>query len=258
MDYLSFAESFAREAGNIIKRDFLHVQRKFKSDGSVVTATDIAINELLITRVKKEFPNHDVLGEEASSLDQKNGQVWVCDPLDGTLPFVMGIPTACFSLALVVKGQPVLGVVYDPFADRLFSAQAGRGSFCDGKRLSVSAVDSLNGTVVGLTSSSSATYDSVPLYQGVVGQGGRVFNIGSTVMMGMLVASGEFAGLIFPHASAHDVAAVTVIVEEAGGLCVDFQGNVQEYDGLVNGFICAPKGVIKELVALAALCKRNV
>ena len=114
------------------------MDKTIKKDGSPVTKTDLAINKLVIDRVKKYFPSHGVLGEEQSNYVEKADYVWVCDPVDGTIPFSRGMPTCMFSLGLTFKGKPILGVGYDPFIDRLIFAELGKGAFLNGKKIHVS------------------------------------------------------------------------------------------------------------------------
>ena len=111
MTYEEFAKQLAQKAGEIMKNNFSHgMKKELKRDKSPVTTTDIAINKLVISEVKKYFPDHDVKGEEESSFENNSEYVWVCDPVDGTYPFSHGLPVFTFSLALVKNGKPVLGV----------------------------------------------------------------------------------------------------------------------------------------------------
>jgi len=103
--YEQFAKDVAKQAGKIMMENFkLGMHKEWKSDNSPVTETDLRINKLLIEGVKKYFPEHSVLGEEESNFVGDRKMVWVCDPLDGTLPFSHGVPIFTFSLALVDDG----------------------------------------------------------------------------------------------------------------------------------------------------------
>jgi myo-inositol-1(or 4)-monophosphatase len=129
---LNFAKQLARDAGVIMKKYFRSdaAGTHIKNDKTLVTLADTEVNSLVIARVKEKFPSHSVLGEEKSFDVQDAKFTWVCDPVDGTQPFAMGLPISSFSLALVDdKGDAVLGVVYDPFEDRLFEAVQNGGAF---------------------------------------------------------------------------------------------------------------------------------
>ena len=100
-EYLDFAKSVAYEAGEIIRKYFVkNPDSEFKKDDSIVTVADKEINDLVIERVKENFPGHAVNGEEAS-YQQDTKHVWVCDPIDGTNPFAMTVAVSVFSLAYV-------------------------------------------------------------------------------------------------------------------------------------------------------------
>jgi len=138
MTYKKFAIDLAKQAGKIMRANFaLAMERKWKKDGSPVTETDLKINKLVIARVKKYFSGHGVLGEEESYHSEGKEYLWVCDPVDGTVPFSHGIPTFAFSLALVKNGKPILGVIYDAALDHLYVAEAGKGAHMNGRKIKV-------------------------------------------------------------------------------------------------------------------------
>jgi len=117
------------------------------------TATDRANEARVRAGLGRAFPGHRVVGEEACAdaggglpaLDADAAPTWVVDPIDGTQNFVAGLPCACVSLGLAVRGAPVLGVVFDPYRDELWVAAAGRGAFLDGRRLAAPPPDGYAG-----------------------------------------------------------------------------------------------------------------
>ena len=237
MEYRSFAENFAKQAGEIIQKNFrLGMDKEWKEDNTPVTATDIEINDLLLDSVAKEFPGHNVLAEEKSRLGKDSEFVWVCDPVDGTIPFSAGIPICTFSLALVKNGESILGVVADPLGDRFFIAEKGQGAFLNGAKIRVSTVSDLRGQTANCDTFETAYYDSYKLsgYLRMV-KGVKLLTLCSFVYSAVLAAAGELAFSIFPHTTAHDAAAVKIIVEEAGGKVTDLFGNEQRYDKPING-----------------------
>ena len=132
-EYLEFAKHVAFYAGDLMKKNFNNdIKIEYKEDRTPVTEIDKNINHYLITQVKKHFPYHDVLGEEESYING-NDFKWVCDPIDGTSMFTRGIPVSVFSLALVYNGEPIVGVVYDPYQDKMYSAIKGSGAYCNNK-----------------------------------------------------------------------------------------------------------------------------
>lgn len=251
--YKEFAKTFALKAGALMKENFtLNMKREWKSDNTPVTETDLKVNSMLIEEVKAKFPTHRVKGEEESNMVGDSPYVWVCDPVDGTIPFTHGIPTSTFSLALVHDGKPILGVVYDPFQDRLFTAYKGEGAYINGKPIRVSKIDKLKDVVGAYEMFKRAKYNAHALQEKLTMEEDTIlFRLCSIIYPSMLVAAGELGFSIFPHSTAHDAATVKIIVEEAGGKVTDIFGEDQRYDTDTNGFI-ASNGVLHDkLVALA-------
>ena len=145
------AEKLARRAGHIIKTKLtLGIKRDWKSDHTPVTAIDTEVNQLVIETIHAEFPQHSILAEEGSDLTHSREFVWVCDPIDGTFPFMHGIPVSTFTLALVHNGQPILGVIYDPFMERMFVAEKGQGATLNGVAVHTGTDPSMHNKSIGV------------------------------------------------------------------------------------------------------------
>ena len=236
--YSEFAKDIAYEAGKIMQKYFkIDNGASYKGDKTIVTLADKEINSYLIEKVKQEFPTHSVDGEEETF--GKSNYVWVCDPVDGTAMYARHIPVAVFSLALVVDGTPIVGVVYDVFTDNLYSAIKGKGAFKNNEKISVNDIpfDDMR-SVSNFDMWQTAPYN---LYDVLKDLGSSTYfvGLGSVIRACMCVASGEFNAAIFPgtvHKNC-DIAAAKVIVEEAGGKVTDLFGNEQRYDQTINGAI---------------------
>jgi myo-inositol-1(or 4)-monophosphatase len=244
---LEFAEELARESGRVMLQYF-HAEDMgtvVKTDLTPVTAADTEINDLVISRVKERFPRHGVHGEEASFGTDREW-VWVCDPVDGTMPFSLGLPLSTFSLALTRNGEPLVGVVYDPFGDKLYTARKGGGAFVNGKPLRVSD-HQLERSYVDLAMMHGLP-GSLPIgdiRSALVDRKVFTFTLFSTIISTMKVASGEFTAAYFAFRKPEDMAAAKVIVEEAGGRVTDIDGNDQRYDRQINGGLVS-NGVVHE------------
>ena len=245
-----FAEALAREAGTIARDAFrAGIERRVKPDGSFVTDTDERINRLVIDRVHERFPDHDIYGEEES--DRHGSEyVWVCDPIDGTNSFAHSAPTFVFSLALTHRGRPILGVIYDPMLDRLYSTEDGAPTIRNGEPVSVSSADRVSGTLVGACLWHGARYDLAPVIPRFIEARAHVEDYGSIAYMAMLVASGEFSAVVFPGSTGHDMAAAKILVENAGGRVTSFAGTDQPYDGAIDGAILSNGRVHDEIMHL--------
>lgn len=254
--YLEFAKEIAKEAKRIMLKYFnIENGSTYKEDKTIVTLADKEINCYLIKRVKEEFPEHSVDGEEETF--GKSNYVWVCDPIDGTTMYARHIPVAVFSLALVIDGKPIIGVVYDVFTDNLYTAIKGKGAFKNGKKISVNSIPL--GDMRSVSNFDMWPHAPYNIYKIIEALGKETYfvSIGSVIRASMCVASGEFSLAIFPgtiHKNC-DIAAVKVIVEEAGGKVTDLYGNEQRYDTNINGAIISNElaysqvlETIKELV----------
>lgn len=246
--YLEFAKSIAYESGKIMKKYFNSDNgASYKQDNTIVTKADIEINEYLIKRVKSEYPTHSVDGEEEHF--GKSNYVWVCDPIDGTAMFARHIPTATFSLALVIDGVSTVGVIYDVFTDRLYSAIKGEGAKMNDESIHVS--DTLLDDMRSVSQFDMWPESKYNIYDIIKELGKKTYfvSIGSIVKSCTCVASGEFNLAIFPgtkHKNC-DVAAAKVIIEEAGGKVTDLFGNEQRYDESINGCVLS-NGIVHDEV----------
>lgn len=245
-----FITSLAKEAGEIMRKYVNNVDISIKEDESIVTQADKEINQLVIDRIKKHFSTHDIYGEESSDYSNNSEYLWVCDPIDGTIPFSNDIPVYVFSLALVQNGVPILGVIYEPCTNKLYFAQKDKGAYCNDNKINVNSHNELKHNYIGFTSWNKAKYLISPLYSKLINLGMRVFDIGSIAYMGTLVASGKFCGIYFPQQSVYDVAAIKLIIDEAGGKCSDIYGEDQRYDVDIKGFIASNRLVHDNLVEL--------
>lgn len=252
-DYQSFATELAYKAGEVMKDHFsLGMKRTWKENNTPLTVSDTTINHFVIEAVNREYPSHGIVGEEESDLKQSE-YLWVCDPIDGTIPFSHGIPLSTFSLALTQHGVPILGVIYDPYMDRLFVAEKGKGAYLNGEKITVSKSSEVKNKLLTIEASNRlSSFQDVRMDLAM--QGTKVLTMMSFIYSGMLVAAGELVGAIFAHKNPWDVAAVKILVEEAGGICTDLQGNDQRYDQEINGFV-ASNGILHE--QLLALLKKH-
>ena len=248
-EYLPFALDLARDAGGIMRQNFmLGMKKEWKSDATPLTETDTKIHTLVCDSIAREFPTHSVLSEEGDE-EAKNPTteyVWVCDPVDGTHNFAHGIPTATFALALVQNGKPIVAVIYDPFMDRLFYAEKGKGAFMNNKQIHVSDNATVKKTVIGIGKWSNDTTNLFPVGEQLRERGVRLVTGLSIDYMGALVAAGEFSATIFGGTSPFDTVAIQLLVEEAGGKATDLRGGtVERYDREVPGQL-ATNGVVHD------------
>jgi len=252
-EWLDFAKSVALEAGDIMRKYFgKKPDSHLKANNTIVTVADEEINDLVIKRVTERYPAHDIDGEEASQCHDSK-YVWVCDPIDGTASFIMGLPVSVFSLALVIDGQPEVGVIYAPFSDHLYWASRGRGAYMNSQPIHVSQHSLDDRVEMNVDWWPSAPWDVMQVVHDLAYEKDvYVTTIGSTTHAAALVARGEFVASVFVGAKGKnvDIAAAKVIVEEAGGKVTDLFGREQRYDQDICGAVLS-NGIVHEKIVEA-------
>lgn len=249
--HIDVAKDLAKQAGEIIKKNFtLNCNQEWKDNNTPVTATDLAINALALKALKEAFPAHSILSEEGDDFSEKSEYVWICDPVDGTHNFSHGIPTATFALGLTHNGDPILSVIYDPFLDRMFWAEKGKGAFMNGKKIKVTESATLQRTVVGMGKLKEVR-NLHPLLEAIKAHGGTSIVGLSIHYMSALVAAGEFSASLFGGRSVYDMTPSKLLVEEAGGKATDLFGNIpNRFDRDQEGQLCSTGVLHGEIMAL--------
>ena len=250
---VDFAAELARSAGRVMREAFgLGMERSLKDDGTHLTEADTTINRLVLSEVGRRCPGFSILAEEGSADVEGSDYTVVCDPIDGTTAFCHGIPTCVFSLALVHRGVPVIGVIYDPFMDRLFFAEVGRGAFLNERPIRVSGSATLKGSVIGPVWWRGDPFRVDRVNEALMDKGARTIDTGSVAYMGALVAAGAIGGTVFPGRTPWDTAAMKVIVEEAGGQVTDVFGDDQRYDREIRGHVASNRVLHSQLLEIIA------
>ncbi len=255
---MDFAREMAANAGRIMKKYFRseEIDTEWKADHTPLTIADKKINNLLIESVERHYPDHGVIGEEGSYMEERD-MVWVVDPIDGTAPYSLGIPTSTFCLALVNRsdGQPVIAVVYDPFLDHLYTASKGRGAYLNDDKIKTSGAKDLHHTYLAVNAFAKKVENGkVIIRPGKLMErirrehGGKFLTFQSHVYTAMKVASGELVGSILAFGSPWDAAAASLIVEEAGGVATDLNGANRRYDEFANGTVVAANQAILDIL----------
>lgn len=248
---LALAKKLALKAGDIMLQYFDGNQQEvIKGDGSPVTIADTTINSMVIAELQKEFPEDVIIGEEESTGDYGMGRRWICDPLDGTAAFVIGLPSSMFSLCLVVDGIPTVAVTYEPHLKQLFTAVRGQSSFCNDTKLRVSDV-AIDKAVIALAQDLVRTqFVNEPWMQRLLAYNKQLAIFPGAVFRAGTVAKGRVAGFVHPTIKPYDLAAGHLIVTEAGGKVTDLHGGELSYAKEFRGAIVSNDIVHDDLVAL--------
>jgi myo-inositol-1(or 4)-monophosphatase len=226
---LRCAEALARLAGRHILRErergfVTHV----KGRNDLVTDVDRSVERLIRDELAQLFPDDVIFGEEFGGGQKEGRRRWLVDPIDGTTNFAQGIPIYCVSIALQVDGASVVGAIYDPTRDELFSAVRGRGAWLDGRPMRVSTEPNLSNTiaVTGFPPVKEGTsFDQLVVRLGHMIRATRaVRRFGSAALDLAYVACGRTDVFWEFRLSPWDTAAGYLMVEEAGGAVSDADG----------------------------------
>lgn len=253
-DFPAFAVSLAKEAGLFLKENLnKRHEIKYKGEINIVTAEDKASEAMIMERIRREFPAHDIMSEESAFLDSGAEYRWIVDPLDGTTNYAHGYPVFCVSIALQRKGEIVLGCIYNPMLDELFTSESGSGAFLNGEEIRVSSVTDFSRSFL-------ATGFPYDLRQGgnnnlnyFIGLAKRTLAIrraGSAALDLAYTAAGRFDGFWELKLNPWDTAAGILLVREAGGEVSEISG--QRYS-LQSPSLAATNGLIhSEMIRVLA------
>lgn len=253
--------AIAREAGALLMQYFeQQVKIEYKGEADLVTVADRKSEALIRERIRAQWPDHDVLGEEEGLRDTGSEYRWYVDPLDGTTNFAHGFPVFCVSMAVEHRGAMIAGLCFDPSRNEMFTAERGNGARLNERPIRVSKVSRLAESLLatGFPSHKRHKNPNIFFYHQITLRTHGVRRPGSAALDLCSVACGRFDGFWEFNLNPWDTAAGVLIVEEAGGKVSDFQGgpfqlNSREtvasngliHDALVNEFqqIFAGRGV---------------
>jgi myo-inositol-1(or 4)-monophosphatase len=218
--YRDAAEKAARAAGELLRHNFHRpLQVNAAEAHDIKLEIDVEAQGLITTSLLQEFPQHALYGEEGIVGDQSSEFQWVVDPLDGTVNYFYRIPHFCVSIALRFKGEIIVGVIYDPVRDEMWSGQKGEKPTLNGKDFRVSdRADLGEGVVsVGLSKTSEMIKTNLPLLQELIHRVRKCRVLGSAALDMAYVACGRFDAYIEQGISLWDIAAGWILIETAGG-----------------------------------------
>jgi len=247
------AVELAKKAGEII-RQAIDKKKNIKtkiSNIDLVTETDKQVEEFLIKGFKSSFPDHSFIGEETTGCQLTDSPTWIIDPVDGTMNFVHSFPYIAVSIGLSVEKEIVLGVVYNPILDKMFTGMKGKGSFCNGKKLQVSDTEELSQALIlsefGCDRSSENMDQIFSNFQLLVKKAMGMRMMGSAALNMCEVASGHADAYVEYTIHCWDMAAAKIIVEEAGGVVIDPAGGT--LDLMSRRVLCASSATLAQTLS---------
>lgn len=229
---INIAVQAARQAGAIILRsmgrlDTLKVHTKARND--FVTEIDLKAEQAIIETIRKAHPDHAILAEESGAHSSGESDVeWIIDPLDGTTNFVHGFPAFGVSIGIAEKGRLTHGVVYDPLREELYTGVRGRGALLNDRRIRVSNRPGLKNALIGTGFPFRETDDFdayMGMFRAITLRTAGVRRAGAAALDLAWTAAGRLDGFFELNLKPWDIAAGTLIIEEAGGLASDIRGS---------------------------------
>jgi myo-inositol-1(or 4)-monophosphatase len=222
--------SISKEAGDLIRSRFrTSLNLEFKTNESdLVTEVDKASEKIIVDFIKKKYPSHGIITEEGGSSSSKSEYNWVVDPLDGTVNYAHGLPIFSASIGIQKNEATIAGVVYDIMQDIIYSAELNAGAYENNKKIKVNDNDNLRYALLV----TGFPYDIRENPENALGKFAAftkasrgIRRLGSAAIDFCYVAKGVFDGFWEVHLKPWDMCAGKLIVEEAGGLVTDFDGN---------------------------------
>lgn len=231
-----FIGNTLKEAAEIASRNFGRVSAistKLGDNNQVLTETDLEIGKLIIRNIQEKYPEHNIIDEEAGVIDRNSRYTWVVDPIDGTSNFAEGTPNYGIIIGLLDGETPVAGGTILPFYNELIVAEKGSGAFCNGEKLQVTTQTKLLSALVayaidGHQEDPEITYNECKILADIV-LGVRNLRAAGSIFDGVMVAKGKYGGYLNRTSKIWDNVGQQVIIEEAGGIYMDFFGKPMDY-----------------------------
>lgn len=218
--------SLVKETKGIITNREMAAHVKEKGVADYVTQVDVAVQDFLKKALYTLAPDIQFLREETGLQRMDTDSYWILDPVDGTTNLMHDYQHSVVSLALCRQKEIVMGIIYDPFHDEIFSAVKGGGSFLNGKPIHVSSAHKLSETIIGIgTAKRELAKENFARFLKVYENSQDVRRLGSAALELAYTACGRQGGYFEVYLNPWDYAAGMLLVQEAGGIVTDWNGN---------------------------------
>ena len=233
---LDFALETAKEAGSILIQHFGKIStiKRKSTDVDLLTIADTESEVIILDKIKTTFPQHHIISEESDITKGSSEYRWIIDPLDGTTNFVHNLPIFAVSIGLQYKDETILGVVYNPVADKCFWAEEGSGAFLNGKPINITSTNTLSNSllVTGFPYIQDDRYEKCfALFKELYSRTQGIRRLGAAALDFCFVAMGRFDGFWEFGLESWDFCAGALILQEAGGKISDWDGSPMPFSG---------------------------
>lgn len=243
MEYSNFIKETLREAGMIALKGYGNVEPMIKSEGNmqILTETDLKIGQMIIDKIKQNFPEHSIIDEEAGITLENSEFVWTIDPVDGTANYASKIPMFGTMIGLLKNGKPIAGGLILPCFNEIYYAEKGHGAFCNDRQIHVSQNPELaHNFVAYLISSHQSTQgmlDKELKYITKIIPNIMSFRTSNcSAFDGAMTVSGRYGAALNTTSYVWDCVPLHILALESGGIMTDFDGNEIDYSHLDNKY----------------------
>lgn len=249
MDY-GYVIELVKQAGNFVFDDELRGSVAMKGAADFVTEVDLKISGFMKERLAELYPHIGFMSEEGGNNPKK--ERWILDPIDGTTNLVYGYNMSSVSLAHFDGERVVFGVIYNPFNKELFVSERGKGVYLNGKLLSQAPDRELKDCIIEFGAGSTKkqyTEQSFAIAKQIFSECLDLRRICSSALAVAYVAAGRLNGYFERSIKPWDYAAATLMLEECGAVCCDWDGNPIQYDN-PSSFLCATPQALPRLLEI--------
>ncbi|MBQ6813937.1 MAG: inositol monophosphatase [Lachnospiraceae bacterium] len=256
VDYI-YIQTIMKSAGEIMRQQRKDCDIYVKGKSDFVTAVDLKVQEYIFNSLREKYPWIGFIGEENSTdMDDKieNQKFqWILDPIDGTTNYIYGYNLSAISLALKDSDKIVWGAVYNPFTDEMFSAKRGEGAYLNGQQINVTIKKDLSECLVAVGTSPYYKEIAENVFRKITEIYKQTLDIrrtGSAALDLAYVASGRQDAYFEYNLKLWDYAAGAIILEEAGGIISDVEGEKPTYVGISNIVASCNEDIQKEILSI--------
>jgi len=250
-----FANALADIASKITKKYFRkNFSEENKSNDTPVTIADREIENAICKAIIKKFPNHGIIGEEYGSINENADYKWIIDPIDGTLSFVIGRPIFGNLIALSYQNKPILGIINQPITDERWIGIKNKTSKLNNKIIRTRKCDNIENAILCTTSPAFFTGNDLEIFKKITAktkyqnQQGVIYG-GDCYLFGLL-AMGLIDVIIESGLNNYDFMALIPIIESAGGIISDWDGNILDLNSDGRVIACGDKKMHKKILKL--------
>lgn len=235
MKFTEFIQKVLNEASQIALKSFGRVSgvTKPEDNNQVLTETDLEIGRFLISKIESQYPNDNIIDEEAGIIDKNSKYTWVIDPIDGTSNFAQGVPLYGIMIGLLLDDKPIVGGIAIPSLDELYYGEKSLGAYCNNERIHATTETRLLSTLVSYTLDGHQENPELTRKEAkIIGEvvlGIRNLRASGCCFDLAMVAKGKYGAAANQTGRIWDNVAPQIILEEAGCKYTDFFGKEISY-----------------------------